>query len=287
MKKVKKGKCGAVLMDYALITLGVVIAASAIYFFLVPSHLVVGSIAGMAIVITELTGISMTVITMGLNILFLILGLIFVGREFGVKTIYTSMLLPVILGVWEYLFPDFESVMGDPFLDLICFCLFIAMGQAILFWRNASSGGLDIAAKIVNKYLRLDLGVALTLCGTAVSLSAAFAYDVKTVVLSLLGTYLSGTILDHFLFGINSKKKVCIISDENDIIRDFVLHELRSGATLYDAVGAFTNEVRRELTVIVNKAEYSQLMSFISKTDENAFVTVYTVNEIIYRPKNL
>ncbi len=283
----KKETLGAVLKDYALITIGVIIAASAIYFFLMPSHLVVGSIAGMAIVITELTGLSMTVVTMGLNILFLILGLIFVGREFGVKTIYTSLLLPVVLGVWEHIFPDFTSIMGEPFLDLICFCLFVAMGQAILFCRNASSGGLDIAAKILNKYFRLDLGVALTLCGTVVSLSAAFAYDLKTVILSLLGTYLSGTVLDHFLFGINSKKKVCIISEENDVIREFVLHDLCSGATLYEAVGAFTNEVRQEITVIVNKAEYSKLMAFISKTDENAFVTVYTVNEIIYRPKNL
>ncbi len=287
MNKMKRKKCGAVLLDYLLITLGVVIIASAVYFFLVPSHLVVGSISGLAIVITELTGVSMTVITMGLNVLFLLLGLIFVGKEFGIKTFYTSILLPVILGIWEYLFPDFTSIMEEPFLDMLCFCLFISIGQAILFCRNASSGGLDIAAKIVNKYFRLDLGVSLILCGTIVSLSAAFAYDIKTVVLGLLGTYLSGTVLDHILFGINSKKKVCIISKENDVIQDFVLHDLGSGATLYEAVGAFTNEVRQEIAVIVNKAEYSKLMAFISKTDENAFVTVYTVNEIIYRPKNL
>lgn len=283
----KKTTVGEVLKDYILITLGIVITASAVYFFLVPSHLVVGSISGLAIVIAELTGVSMTVITMVLNVFFLLLGLIFVGREFGVKTIYTSILLPIVLGVWEYFFPDFASIMGDPFLDLICFCLFAAMGQAILFCRNASSGGLDIAAKIVNKYFHLDLGVSLTLCGTVVALSAAFAYDVKTVILSLVGTYLSGTILDHFLFGIDSKKRVCIISKENDVIRNFVLHDLCSGATLYEAVGAFTNEVRQEINVIVNKSEYAKLMAFISKTDENAFVTVYTVNEIIYRPKNL
>ena len=269
-----------------LITAGTAIVAAAVFFFLIPSHVAVGSISGLAIVLGNFIPLKISVITFVLNLVLLILGFIFIGKEFGEKTVYTSLLLPVLLGVFEVLFPDNPSMTGDPFLDMLCYIFVVSIGLAILFNQNASSGGLDIVAKFLNKYLRMELGKAMALPGMCVALSAALVYDKKIVVLSILGTYLNGLVLDHFIFGFNIKKRVCIISEKEAEIREFILHNLKSGATIYEAVGAYDNQPRREIITIVDKNEYALLMKYVLKTDNNAFVTVYTVNEIIYRPKN-
>ncbi len=275
------------IWEWCLITVGAAIIAAAVFFFLMPSHLAVGSISGLAIVLSELTGLGVSLITLALNIALLVVGLVLVGRDFGVKTIYTSLVLPAALGVLERMFPDFTSIMGDPFLDMVCYIFLAAAGCAMLFNLNASSGGLDIVAKILNKFFRMELGTAMSLTGACVALSAALVYDPKTVALSMLGTYLFGLILDHFIFGVNVKKRVCIMSDKRDEITDFILHTLHSGASLYQAVGAYTGEAKEEIIVIVTKQEYIKLVSFIAQADPDAFVTVYNVNEVIYRPKKL
>lgn len=278
-------KTGEIVKEFLVITFATMIVAAAVFFFLVPSHVTVGSISGLAIVLANFIPLKISAITFVLNIVLLILGFIFIGREFGSKTVYTSILLPVFLGMFEWLIPNNQSLTGDAFLDTLCYIFVVSIGLAMLFNRNASSGGLDIVAKFLNKYFRMDLGKAMSLAGMCAALSSALVYDTKIVVLSVLGTYLNGLVLDHFIFGMNVKKRVCIISKKEKEIQDFILHTIKSGATIYQAVGAFDNSPRREIITIVNKGEYGQLMNFISKTDRDAFVTVYTVNEVIYRPK--
>ncbi|PNV61704.1 YitT family protein [Clostridium sp. chh4-2] len=271
--------------EFIIITLATIIVAAAVFFFLIPSHVSVGSISGLAIVLGNFVPLNISVITLILNTLLLILGFLFIGREFGAKTVYTSFLLPVVLGVFEMMFPNNQSITNDAFLDVLCYIFVVSIGLALLFNRNASSGGLDIVAKFLNKYLRMDLGKAMSLAGMCVALSSALVYDKKIVVLSVLGTYLNGIALDHFIFGFNIKKRVCIISQREEEIRDFILHHLHSGATIYEAIGAYDGKPRKEIITIVDKNEYATLMTYVLKTDKNAFVTVYTVNEIIYRPK--
>ena len=273
------------IKEMFLITAGTAIVAAAVFFFLIPSHLAVGSISGLAIVLGNFIPLKISVITFVLNLVLLILGFLFIGKEFGGKTVYTSILLPVLLGVFEAVFPNNQSMTGDPFLDMLYYIFVVSIGLAVLFNQNASSGGLDIVAKFLNKYLRMELGKAMALPGMCVALSAALVYDKKIVVLSVLGTYLNGVVLDHFIFGFNLKKRVCIISEKEEEIRNFILHNLRSGATIYEAIGAYDNRPRREIITIVDKNEYALLMKYVLKTDKDAFVTVYTVNEIIYRPK--
>lgn len=273
------------IREFLIITFATVIVAAAVFFFLIPSHVSVGSISGLAIVLGNFIPLNISAITLVLNIFLLILGFLFIGREFGAKTVYTSLLLPVMLGVFELLFPNNQSITNDAFLDMLCYIFVVSIGLAMLFNRNASSGGLDIVAKFLNKYFHMDLGKAMSLAGMCVALSSALVYDKKIVVLSVLGTYLNGIALDHFIFGFNLKKRVCIISKREEEIRDFILHYLHSGATIYEAVGAYDNQPKKEIITIVDKNEYAMLMSYIMKTDKNAFVTVYTVNEIIYRPK--
>ena len=240
----------------------------------------------MTIVLGNFVPLKISAITFILNMFLLVLGFLLIGREFGAKTVYTSFLLPVVLAVFETAFPENASITNDAFLDMICYIFVVSIGLAMLFNRNASSGGLDIVAKLLNKYLHMELGRAMSMSGMCVALSAALVYDKKIVVLSILGTYLNGIVLDHFIFGFNIKKRVCIISQREEEIREFILHHLHSGATIYEAIGAYDGQPRREIITIVDKNEYVTLMNYVLKTDKDAFVTVYTVNEIIYRPKH-
>lgn len=273
------------IKEYAIITVATAVVAASVFFFLVPSNVAVGSVSGLAIVLANLVPLSVSAITMILNVALLIVGFLLIGREFGAKTVYTSILLPAFMGVLEKIFPDNQSIMGSPFLDMICYLFAVSVGLAILFNRNASSGGLDIVAKLLNKFFHMELGQAMSAAGMVTALSSAMVYDMDIVVLSVLGTYLHGIVLDHFIFGFNMKKRVCIVSEKGEEIRQFILHDLHSGATIYEATGAYNFEKKKEIITIVDKNEYSKLMSFIEKTDSNAFVTVYTVNKVIYRPK--
>ena len=278
-------KKSELIRECFIITFATLIVSAAVFFFLLPSQVSVGSISGLAMILGNVIPLHMSVITFILNGILLIAGFLLIGKDFGAKTVYTSLLLPLFLRVFEIYFPDFSSINGDPFLDMVCYIFTVSIGLAILFRENASSGGLDIIAKLLNKYLHMDMGKAMALPGMCVALSSILFYDKKLVVLSLLGTYLIGIVLDHFIFGLNLKKRVCIISEKEAEIRDFILNRLHSGATLYEGRGAYNDQPRTEIITIVDKNEYSLLMSYLLKTDPSAFVTVYTVSEVICRPK--
>lgn len=273
------------IQDFFIITFGTTIVAIAVYFFMFPSHVTVGSASALALVISNFIPVPVSVIAFVINAVLLILGYWLIGAEFGIKTIYSSLLLPVILGIFEILFPDQQSITQDQFLDVVSYTLVVSVGLAILFSNNAASGGIDIVAKIMNKYLRMDLGQAMSLAGMMVALSSALCYDTKTVVLSVIGTYLGGIVLDNFIFGMNIKRRVCIISPKFDEILSFILHDLHSGATIYEGIGAYNREPRKEIITIVDKQEYKKLMDYMMATDPNAFITVYSVQEICYKPK--
>ena len=271
--------------EFSWITVGTAIIAVAVYFFMQPYHLALGSVAGFAIVLASLVPLSVSMISLILNVSLLLLGFLLVGREFGGKTVYTSILLPAMLGLLERLFPHQASLTQDPFTDMVCYLFVVSLGQSILFNQNASSGGLDIVGKIMNKFFRMEIGKAISAAGMCVALSSALVYDKGTVVLSVLGTYLNGIVLDYFIFGSNIKRRVCILSSQEPQVLDFLLNTLHSGATLYQAEGAYGSFAGREIVTIVDKNEYRLLMNFLTKTDPAAFVTVYQVNEVFYRPK--
>ena len=281
----KKLSYTEILKETAILTVAVAIIAAAVYFFLVPSHASVSSISGLGIVLSNFIPLPLSVITMILNVVLLLIGFVTCGKEFGVKTVYTSVMLPVFLGLFEMLFPNFGSMTDSQELDVLCYILVVSVGLSILFNRNASSGGLDIVAKIMNKYLHMELGKAMSLSGMCVALSAALVYDKKTVVLSILGTYFNGIILDHFIFDNNIKRRVCIITKKEEELRQFIIRDLHSGATIYEATGAYNFEKHNEIITIVDKSEYQKLMKFINELDPKAFITVYNVSSMKYQPK--
>lgn len=271
--------------EAAVMTIAVGIIAAAVYFFLIPSQTSISSISALAIIMAHYVPLHVSTITMILNVVLLVIGFLTCGTDFGAKTVYTSILLPVYLAVFEHVFPDFQSLTNSTELDVLCYILVVSVGLSILFNMNASSGGLDIVAKIMNKYLHIELGKAMSISGMCVALSSALIYDKKAVVLSVLGTYFNGIVLDHFIFGQNVKRRVCIITKYEEEVRQFILHELHSGATFYEAIGAYNMKKYREIITIVDKSEYQKLMNYIVQKDPDAFVTVYTVSDMRYRPK--
>ena len=284
-KQKKKGFTSDTLKETAVMTIAVGIIAAAVNFFLIPSQTSISSISALAIIIAHYVPLHVSTVTMILNVVLLLIGFVTCGKEFGAKTVYTSILLPVYLAVFEHVFPDFESLTNSSELDVLCYILVVSIGLSILFNMNASSGGLDIVAKIMNKYLHIELGKAMSISGMCVALSSALIFDKKAVVLSVLGTYFNGIVLDHFIFGQNVKRRVCIITKYEEEVRQFILHELHSGATFYEAMGAYNMQKYREIITIVDKSEYQKLMNYIVQKDPEAFVTVYTVSDMRYRPK--
>ena len=273
------------IREFLVLTFGTLIVAAAVFFFMLPSHVSVGSGAALAMIMSNFIPLPVSTITFLLNAVLLIIGFLLVGPEFGIKTVYCALLMPGYLAVFERIFPNFQSITQDTLLDVLCYTLVVGVGLAILFSANASSGGLDIVAKIMNKFLHMELGKAMSVSGMAVALASALCYDSKTVVLSVLGTWFGGMVVDYFIFGMNIKRRVCIISPKSEEIIHYILHELHSGASLSHTIGAYTREVHTEIITIVDKMEYKALMDYVRKIDPKAFVTVLAVNELRYQPK--
>ena len=273
------------IKEFLTINIGTVIIAAAVYFFMLPSNVSVGSASALAMVLGNFIPLPVSAITFGINMILLVLGYLCIGKDFAVKTVYATILFPVILRIFEVMLPNFQSLTNDPFLDMVGYIFVVGVGIAMLFSCNASTGGIEVVAKLMNKYLRMDLGNAMSMGGMMVALSSALVYDKKTVVLSVLGTYVGGLLVDHFIFGMNIKRRVCILSPKAEEITQYILHELHSGASLYEAIGAYDRKVRTEIVTIVDNSEYKKLMDYMKKTDPKAFMTVYSVNEISYQPK--
>lgn len=278
-------KTWKLVREFLIISVGTLVVASAVYFFMLPSHVSVGSGAALAMILSNYLPLPVSAITLALNVFLLLMGLLLVGPEFGGKTTFCALLMPAYIAVFERLFPDFQSITQDQLLDVVCYILLVGVGLAVLFSCNASSGGLDIVAKIMSKYLHMEVGRAMSFSGMTVALASALCYDSRTVVLSVLGTFFGGIVVDYFIFGLNIKRRVCIISPKVDEIVHYILYELHSGASLNHTIGAYENVVRKEIITIVDKQEFRALMEYVRKVDPKAFVTVYSVNEIRYQPK--
>lgn len=281
----KMSKTG--IIDFILITIGTIICGVATYFFMVPSNLAIASVSGVAILIGKFVPLSKALLILILNLVLLVISWFFVGREFTIKSIYPSIGLPVVMMILGHYTPNYHGVMNDQFLDMICYLFLCDLGIALMFVRNASSGGLDVLYKMANKYLNIDFGVATSVVGLFISAPAIFIYDPKTGVLSILGTYVTGIIIDHYVFGMTTKLKVCILSKKNDEICEYIINELHSGVTRYEASGGFTGDKFDEINVIVNRNEYAKLMKHLREVDPDAFATVTNIHDVMYRPKRI
>ena len=225
--------------------------------------------------------VQVSVMTFILNVFCLVIGFLLVGKEFGAKTVYTSVLLPVFLYVLELLFPNNSSLTNDLLLDTLCCIILISIGQTLMFNANASSGGLDIVAKILNKYFHLELGKGIALAGILTVATTILVYDAKTLIVGILGTYFNGLVLDEYISGFARRKRVCFLSEKYQEIAEYIMHDIKRGVTLYEAKGGYDQSKKVEVQTILTQNEYGQLIDYIHKTDPKAFVTVSTVSEVV------
>ena len=272
-------------------TIAMGIAAIAVHYFMQPSGLIVGSISGLSIVIYRITGIPVSALTFSINLILLVLAYFLIGKEFGIKTVYTAL----ILSPWLRLFEVIDKKYGidpatlfqvpngtDYWFYLLGFVVILSATQAILFNINASTGGLDIIAKIVNKYLHIDLGTSVTVAGAIICCSAFFipGNSLYLIFLGFIGTWINGIVVDYFTAGLNAKKRVCIISPEYEKIRDYTVNTLKRGCTLYPVKGGYSQDDKVELQAILTNEEFAKLMEKIKDDNIHAFITAGRVSEV-------
>ena len=278
--------------ELIIMTLGMAIAAAAVYYFMMPSNLVLGSISGLSIVVANVLTmmglpVKVSFVVTAINAVLLVLAWLLIGKEFGAKTVYTALILGPLLEVWEKVYPyenliepGLTSIMGDPLLDVICFVLILSISQTILFSINASTGGLDIIAKILNKYLHFDIGASVSVAGAIICCTAFAINPFRLVVIGLIGTWMNGLFLDYFMASINRRKRICIVSDRCEEIRAYIVDTLERGCTLYDVRGGHSGDPHVEIQSLLTKDEFASVMSFVRKNDIQAFITAGNVSEI-------
>ena len=318
--------------ELIMMTLGMSVGAAAVYYFLIPSHLIVGSISGLSIVLNTLAGGTADTFSywvMGINAFLLLLAFILIGNEFGAKTVYTAMILGPLTQVWDRIYPYTnlthkvidapeilaqlqagqsvvdangnpyllsrsgevleqvrESVMsgglgmGDVWFDLICFVLLLSICQAVMFRINASTGGLDILGKIVNKYLHFDIGTSVAIGGIIICCSAFLINDFRMVVIGIIGTWINGLAIDYFTASLNKRKRVCVVSAEPERVRKYIVEDLVRGCSLYKIQGGYSGEEHTEIQTLLTQDEFSSLMAFIRNNHIKAFITAGNCSEV-------
>lgn len=269
------------LADYFIITAAMGIISFGVYFFMVSCDLVIGSVSGVALVLSELLPIRISVLTFVMNAILLTLSVLLVGKDFGAKTIYTTCLMSVYLFIFEILFPNQQALCSNQLVNILCYSLIVSYGQTIIFNHNASAGGFDIVAKILNKYFHMDLGKGLILAGVAASLTSIFVYDTETVVLSVLGTYVGGVCLDRNLANFQLRYRVSIVTDEPQPILQYITDNLHCGVSVYELTGGYHKKARHDLVSVLDRNEYQKLMEYLRTDATHVFATVTTTSEVI------
>ena len=318
--------------ELLMMTVGMSFGAIAVYYFLMPSHLIVGSISGLSIVFNTLIGgnaDTFSYLVMGINAFLLLLAFILIGNEFGAKTVYTALILGPLTQMWDRIYPNTnfthkvidapdilaqlqagetvldahgnpylisrsgevlervrDSVMsgglgmGDVWFDLICFVLLLSACQAFLFRINASTGGLDILGKIVNKYLHFDIGTSVAIGGVIICCTAFLINDFRMVVIGIIRTWINGLAIDYFTASLNKRKRVCIVSEEPERVRKYIVETLVRGCSIYKIQGGYSGEEHLEIQTLLTQDEFSSVMAFIRDNKIKAFITAGNCSEV-------
>ena len=269
------------IKEYIMIAIGTFITCVGVYYFMVPQDIVTGGVSGLAIVIYNIIPIPISLITLVLNMGLLIVGFMFLGKEFGVKTVYSTVLFSFFIYLMEKFTPLEGSLTDILWLDLVMAVIISSYGLSIVFNQNASTGGTDILARLFNKYFNMDLGTGLLLADLAVVTGAIFVFGLKTALVGIFGWFLAGLSINYFIDGFNVKKEVTIMSDKNEEIQEYILHSLKRGLTVYDAVGGYTGKAKKSIVTVLERNQYSKLKTELKEIDPHCFLIVRTVHEVM------
>ncbi|MBX4261462.1 YitT family protein [Clostridium estertheticum] len=271
-----------IIKEYILITVGIALVALGFYFFLIPNDLAVGGVSGLAMVINQyMPGLTIGALMFVLNIVLFVVGFMFIGSSFGVRTMYASFGLSGMIWVLEKLFPMSGSITNDIFLELIFGILIGAVGMGMVFNQNASTGGTDIIAKMLNKYFHLEIGKSLLIADFFITILAGVAFGPRIGMYALLGVIINGYTVDAVIAGINNCRKVEVVSSKGEEIKRFIIEDLNRGATLYMAKGAYTNDEKEIITTVLGNKQFVKLKNHIKEIDKTAFIITYNVHETV------
>ena len=281
----KKNKIIALLKEYSLITFGIMLVVIGVYFFKFPNHFSIGGVTGLAIILSRLSGgtISSGTLVLIVNTILLIVGYLFLGRKFGNKTVYGSMLLSFSLQILEVLVPMKQPLTNKPFLELAFAVLLPAVGAAILFNIGGSTGGTDVIAMLLRKYTSLNIGNSLLVTDLALTLLTFPVFGIETGLFSILGLFMKSTLVDTVIENLNLNKYFTIICENPKPICDFIIHEMHRSATIADATGAFTESDRKIIFTVMNRHQAVYLKKFVKTKEPNAFVLITNTSEIVGR----
>lgn len=270
------------LKEMLWLHIGLIITSAGTYFFLVPNNLAAGGVSGLAMVVQPyIPNFSIGLLMALMNIVLFVVGFIFIGRSFGARSVYSSFAFSIIVWIFEKLTPLSKPLTDDLLIELLFGSLLSAIGIAIVFEQNASTGGTDIVAKILNKYAHIELGKGLLLVDLVITVLATYTFGLKKGLYALLGVIILGVMIDVVIGGLNDYKKVEILSEEGNKIKEFIIKELDRGATLYIGKGAYTNEHKEIITTVVDRKEFIKLKKFINEVDKKAFIVTYNVHETL------
>ncbi|HEX9061301.1 MAG TPA: YitT family protein, partial [Clostridia bacterium] len=264
--------------------IGILLVAAGIVLFKIPNEFATGGVTGISILLSKvLPWISVGTLMLIINIVFLALGLIFAGIEFEIKTIYSTLMLSGVVWLVQKIHPISKPLTGDTMLELIFAILLLAAGSAILFFRNASSGGTDIIAKIINHRVQWHIGKTLLIVDLSISIFAIFIFNLKIGMYSILGVIIKGLLIDSVIEGLHSSKQMVIISDKPEEIKEYIMNTVKRGVTIYHATGGKSNSEKLILNTVVSNRQAVRIRRHVARIDENAFVIVDSVSEIYGR----
>lgn len=270
------------LKKFLMINLGVFLVAAGFYYFMDPNNLAPGGVTGLSKVITYVVpSLPLSGVLLVLNVILFVVGIVFIGKEFGAWTVYSALALSGFMRLMEIFTPLEGSLTGDVFIELLFGCAITSIGLAIVFYQGTSTGGTDIIAKILNKYFHLDIGKGLLIADFCVTICAVIAFGLGKGLYSLLGVFLIGYLIDVVIEGLDMNKKIEIISKKGNEIKKFIIEDLDRGATVYRAEGAFTGEQKEIITTVVGKKQFIKLKQYIKRIDSEAFIVTYNVHETV------
>ncbi|WP_459129093.1 YitT family protein [Guggenheimella bovis] len=270
------------LKRYFIVTLGTIVLSLGLYFFLIPSKLATGGLTGLSIVLNEwIPSLSIGSIMLAGNIILFIVAFILIGKEFGALTIYSALMTSFLVGLLERFLPLQTPPVDDVLLNLIFGTVIPATGMAIIFYQNASTGGTDILAKILNKFFHIPIGRALMFVDFVVVLLAAKSFGLRLGLYALLGVFLNGYVIDTIITGFHSRLHVKILSSEYEKISEFIIKTIDRSTTLYPVKGGYSKSDKIMLETILSKRQYIVLKQFVSETDPRALMSVGFVHEVI------
>jgi len=271
-------------MDFLLINLGTLLVAMGIHFFKVPNHFAIGGVSGIAIIIKAVFHVqSIGILLYIINGILIAVGFIFIGFKFTSKTIYSSIALSTMVSLFEAFVPLNGSMTQDPMLDLMFAVFLPGVGSAIVFNRGSSTGGTDIIAKILNKYMHMNIGKTLLMADLLITMIAGATFGIRIGLYSILGLFIKGFLIDLVIDSINLHKQVVIVSNMVEEIKVFILDNMNRSATIHEAYGAYSGEVKHVITTIVTRRQAALLRNFVKDIDPNSFISVTNTSEIIGR----